>query len=51
MRRKKEFGIGVLAIGVVVANLVVRSPAQTSKPSHAVTKQQFEQWKKDLSTL
>src|SRR5437868_690464 len=46
----KKFGIGVVAICALVgAAVTVRSAGQDGKSSHAVSKEKYEQWKKELS--
>jgi len=45
--RKKS--LGVLAIGTLVAVMTVMLGAQKGAASHTITKEQFEQWKQDLS--
>src|SRR5258707_1073355 len=45
--RKKS--LGVLAIGTLFAVMTVTPGAQKGAVSHTISKQQFEQWKKDLS--
>jgi len=41
--------LGVLAIGTLLTTITVTPGAQKHPVSHTVTKEQFEQWKKDLS--
>jgi kynurenine formamidase len=44
-----KLGAGVVAVGALVAATVGLPLAQSSGTSHTVTREQYEQWKKDLS--